>query len=125
MNVTVQAIDQGKAQIPSTEYWGSGLIFRVDWERRTGEERALRISRDARIAPFIVTLGSLFCRIRHPSFVPDRSFHRSIFDVRKERSAGLSRDGHKDWVGRCLALLLSEYCVPRQSVSPKSQRILR
>jgi hypothetical protein len=77
MNVTVQAIDQSKAQILPTECLGSGLIFPVDRERRTGEERALILARDAVIAPFIVTLGSLFCRIRHPSFVPVRSFHRS------------------------------------------------
>lgn len=116
MNVTVQAIGQSEAQIPSIRVLGFRLDFPVDWMRRTGEERALRLARDARIAPFIVTLGSLFCRIRHPSFVPDRSFYRSKFDVRKERSAGLSGEGYKDWVGRCLALLLSEYRVPRQSV---------
>jgi hypothetical protein len=116
MNATVHAIGQSKAQIPPTECLGSGLILPVDRERRIGEERALRLSKDARIAPFIVTLGSLFCRIRHPSFVPDRAFYRSRFDIRKERSAGLSGDGYKDWVGRCLAVLLSEYRVPRQSV---------
>jgi hypothetical protein len=44
MNATVQAIGQSKAQIPPTECLGSGLIFPVDyWERRTGEERALRL----------------------------------------------------------------------------------
>jgi hypothetical protein len=116
MNATVQAIDQSKAQIPSTECLGSGLIVPVDWERWIGEERELRLARDARIAPFTVTLGPLFCRIRHPSFVPDRSFYLSKFDVRKERSAGLSGDGYKDWVGRCLTVLLSEYRVPRRSV---------
>lgn len=119
MNVTVQAIDQSKAQTPSTECLGSGLIFPVDWERRTGEERELRLARDARIAPFIVKPWSLLCNVRYHSFVPNRSFHRSIFDIRKERSAGLSRDGYKDWVERCLAVLLSEYRVPRQSVPAK------
>jgi hypothetical protein len=57
MNVTVQAIGQSKAYSPSTVCLGSGLIVPVDWERWIGEERELRLARDARIAPFIVTLG--------------------------------------------------------------------